>query len=250
MFRLDDGKHYTFSIAKNGKAVADALARNAAAGAGSTADKPITLCLTLTIEGLHNLDVQHGASEAKVMDHVLKLKNNVDAPLFFVTFSHHFWNGLCGHAHSLPPLMSAVFDQTAHMGEGFHPLGLKVLMALLDTSKGRRVLIDIKHMSFKARTQYFNLLAGTVPNDIPAMTPELGRQMAFFRFNTKAAPGTSTAAPPVIVSHTAVNGYRNPDDLFYYGNYPAQTVTGVLNPFENSEIYPDPGINFYDEQRN
>ncbi len=246
VYQLEDGKHYTYCIAKNGGMVADILAKNAAAGAGSTAENPITLCLALTMEGLHNLDAGLGAGEEKVLDHVMQLKSNTAAPLFFVTFTHHFWNGLCGHAQSLPAMMTTVFDQSHHMGEGFTPLGFNVLMTLLDQSKGRRILIDIKHLSYKARTQYFNLLAGSVPDD-PALSPELKAGLkSFFKFNMNAAIGTAKAAPPVIVSHIAVNGYHSPEDKSYYGNYPAQTATGVMNPFENSEIYAEPGINFYD----
>jgi hypothetical protein len=33
---------------------------------------------------------------------------------------------------------------------------------------------------------------------------------------------------------------------FYQGHFPHHSAPGVNNPFENSEFYPDPSINFYD----
>ncbi len=237
VFRLSDGLYYTFRIAQNGAAMADALEDNAATGAGGSATQPITISIVLTVEGLHNLDAGHGADEATVMSHVQTLKRPAN-PIAFVTFCHHFWNGLCGQSRSLAGMMSGIFDQKKGEGDGFTDLGLKVLMALLD-SGSRRVLIDVKHMSYKARTQYFNLLAGSGIDALTQDTALRSALKAFFRF-------PADKVPPPIASHAAVSGYADEHDKTYHGNFPAQTPTGVFNPFEAPDMRDDPAINFYD----
>ncbi len=241
VFKLSDGRHYTFRIAQNGAAVADTLARNTAAGAGQSSTLPITISIVLTMEGLHNLDAGHGASEATVMGHVQALKSGAN-PFAFVTFCHHFWNGLCGQSRSLAGMMAGIFNQKKGEGEGFTDLGLKVLMSLLDNSKpgSRRILIDMKHMSYKARTQYFNLLAGSGIDGLTQDAALRGALKSFFRF-------TADKVPPPIASHVAVSGYVDETGIrSYHGNYPAQTPTGVVNPFEAPDMRDDPAINFYD----
>jgi hypothetical protein len=234
----DERKFYTFKIAGNSDMLTDILAKNDEPGAGSSDEKPITLAIVLSIEGLHNLDAGNGASEAEVLQNARALKSK-DFPVFFVTFCHHFWNGLCGQARSLSGLLAQAFDQSSHDRDVFNELGLKVLITLMDESSGRRVIVDIKHFSYEARNQYFSLLDGTLPK-LPIsedLTKELKR--VFVR-NLK------DPLHPVIVSHAAVNGYADDGDRTYKGNFPAQQAEGVENPFEDNKLFPDPSINFYD----
>jgi microsomal dipeptidase-like Zn-dependent dipeptidase len=70
------------------------------------------------------------------------------------------------------------------MNTGFTPLGLKVVRTLLDRNDGKRIYIDIKHMSPESRKSYFEILDSEYQNeDIP-----------------------------IIVSHGAVNGLRSMSD--------------------------------------
>jgi microsomal dipeptidase-like Zn-dependent dipeptidase len=62
-------------------------------------------------------------------------------------------------------MVAKICDQTEGMNEGFTDLGWKVLRKLLDNTNGRRVLIDLKHMSVKARNQYYEFLKNEHPND-------------------------------------------------------------------------------------
>ena len=66
---------------------------------------------------------------------------------WFVTFSHHFYNELCGHARSLRKIIGKLTNQEEGINTSFTPLGLEVLDILLDKNNGRRILIDVKHMS-------------------------------------------------------------------------------------------------------
>ena len=82
----------------------------------------------------------------------------------FMTFAHHFWNGLCGHARSLGGLVKCFVDQENGLGEGFTAAGKKVAIALLERKTGidgkeiPPIYIDFKHMSWKSRIDYYKLL--------------------------------------------------------------------------------------------
>ena len=87
-------------------------------------------------------------------------------------------------------------DQKEGMDEGFNELGWEVLRKLLDNSGGKRVLLDMKHMSVKSRKEYYRFLD----------TEHAGEII------------------PLLVSHGAVNGFRSPeepveDDLYNYGKF-------------------------------
>lgn len=129
-----------------------------------------TICIVITIEGLHVLNTT--APDDIVLANLDKIKAWPHKP-FFVTIAHHFWNHLCGHAKSLSGVVGGVTDQSENINTGITDLGWKVIDKLLD--KENRILIDIKHMSALSRQQYLNRY------------PDI----------------------PVIMSHGAANGWRN-----------------------------------------
>lgn len=129
-----------------------------------------TICIVITIEGLHVLNTT--APDEQVLANVDKLKAWTYKP-FFVTVAHHFWNRLCGHASSLSGIVGSVTDQSENINTGITELGWKVIDKLLNNEN--RILIDIKHMSALSRQQYL------------ATYPQV----------------------PVIMSHGAANGWRN-----------------------------------------
>jgi microsomal dipeptidase-like Zn-dependent dipeptidase len=100
---------------------------------------------------------------------------------FFVTFSHHFNNFLCGHAKSLTGVVGGVTDQSVGLGDGFTQLGIDVLKLALDRTQGKRIYIDVKHMSAKGREEYYKMLDTDFAGD----------------------------DIPIIVSHGAANGLRS-----------------------------------------
>ena len=139
------------------------------------------VAVIMTIEGAHVFNAGLGdygrpSSETEIIANIRNVKQWAYPPLF-ITFAHNFNNDLCGHAHSLEPLKNLV-DQSKGLNEGFTELGRKVLHELLSIENGRAVFIDIKHMSFKSRQEYFNILSNAYKDRIP----------------------------PTIVSHGAVNG--------------------------------------------
>ncbi len=145
-------------------------------------NKTTTICVILSIEGMHvlNENLHNAPDENRFLANVRQLKNWETSP-FFVTVAHHFWNHLCGHAPSLAKAIRNKVDQSEGLGAGFKPLGIKVVKALLDDKNGKRILIDVKHMSPAARKVYYQLLE-----------------------NTPAYQNV-----PIIVSHGAANGLKS-----------------------------------------
>jgi len=146
-----------------------------------------TIYLILTIEGTNVFNtglklMNRELDEAEVMGNIEKVKK-WEHRLFFIGMAHHFYNELCGHAQSLHGIAEWSGNQKEGMDTGFTPFGKKVLKKLLDNSDGKRILIDIKHMSAKSRREYYDILD-----------------------NEYASENI-----PVIVSHGAVNGLRSWD---------------------------------------
>jgi len=126
-------------------------------------DKVQTIYVILTIEGTHVFNAgltlaNRKVNEKEVLENIDKVKN-WEHRLFFAGLTHHFDNEIIGHAPSLSGIVSKVFDQKSGMfQQGFNDLGKKVLHKLLDNSNGRRVLVDLKHLSIKARNELYNIL--------------------------------------------------------------------------------------------
>ncbi len=122
-------------------------------------DDAQTIFIVLSIEGLHCLiaDIDQSPDEQIILDNLRKIKTWEYAP-FFVTVAHHFDNQICGHAKSLYGQVSKQTDQSTGLNRVINPIGLKVIDQLLDASVGRRIYVDIKHMSIKSRLQYYDLL--------------------------------------------------------------------------------------------
>ena len=139
-------------------------------------------------------------------------KNGILRPIF-ITFAHHFWNGLCGHARSIPGLFKRIFNQENGIEQGFTEAGRKVVNALLEEQKDDNgsvlppVYIDIKHMSRKSRLEYFEFLDT--------------------RFSEKNIP--------VIISHAGVTGLSKPD-----GSKDTEAA--------RENLFMEDPINFYDDE--
>lgn len=124
------------------------------------------VAMLMTIEGGHVFTM--GPDQQRVVDDViferLEQLKSLDHPVLFITLAHHFDNGICGHAHSLPDAAELVMSQDARLHEGFEPagdLGLRVARKLyalddeLNDTGEPRILIDFKHLSARARKQLY-----------------------------------------------------------------------------------------------
>lgn len=161
--------------------------------AQSEDDEVRTVYIGLSFEGMHALynrfeDVGSDDPLVKqsLMDNLAKVKAWPHCPLF-ITFAHHFYNGLCGHAASLTDFsVKLITNQSVMLGTGLNALGKDMIRALLSKTNGKRILIDIKHMSIASRKEYFELLDQEYKNE----------------------------HIPVIVSHGAICGDEHAYNLF------------------------------------
>ncbi|MCK5105826.1 MAG: hypothetical protein KAR17_23550 [Cyclobacteriaceae bacterium] len=158
----------------------------------SVIDEEDRIAVVLSIEGMGMLaqerDLDNEQTKLKpvslseLIHRIHWLKEN---HFFFVTFSHHFNNNLTGHAKSLPQIMQEITDQEPGMNSPINSNGIAAFKELLslkddysnDTAKGRRVLIDVKHMSALSRQQYYEIIDKNHRNEnewIPVIASHCG----------------------------------------------------------------------------
>ena len=164
-----------------------------------------TIFVILTIEGTNVFNsglqmIGKTVNPTEVLANIDKVKQ-WDNKLFFIGMTHHFNNEMVGHAPSLHGIAKVMCDQSDGINEGFNNLGWQVLKKLLDNTNGRRILIDLKHMSIKARDEYYNFLEDEYTNEII----------------------------PLLVSHGAVNGLRShnervQDDFFNHNKFQTDEI--------------------------
>lgn len=179
----------------------------------------------VSIEGMHNLDSNIALAEGdetSFLANADKIKNWEYKP-FFVTFAHHFYNKLCGHAGSLLDfIQDTLTGQEVGMNTGFTPLGIKVLARLLDNTHGNRILIDVKHMSPISRLYYYDYL------------------------RTHHADELNSKSIPIIISHGACNGFRNIEE--HRKEEKAQKFDIDPRFIETGKHMYEKDINFYDDE--
>jgi microsomal dipeptidase-like Zn-dependent dipeptidase len=160
----------------------------------------ITIAIIPTIEGMHvlNCGLENPCDPNLVLANAKRLKGFHIKP-WFVTLTHHFYNELCGHSHSLMGPIGRECNQEKGVNTGFTDLGKAVLAILLDNTDGRRILVDIKHLSPLGRQEYFAIREEQYPET------------------------------PIIISHGACNGL--PDVESNVSAYPE-----LGNTFYNEDI--------------
>ncbi len=160
-----DGNEYAYKIVHNFAELKAVEEQNEAELKSDKAMKLIHLAIITSIEGMHvlncGLDPARGpenikADPAEVKANARALKDHPHKP-WFITFTHHFYNELCGHSESLKGIIAKICDQKQGIDRGFTPLGKEVMDILLDNSDGKRILIDIKHLSPLGRKEFFEM---------------------------------------------------------------------------------------------
>jgi len=150
-----------------------------------------TLIIIPTIEGTNTL--YSGNAKSVKNNNLNELLRNIDSlkkelSPFFITFAHHFTNGLCGHAKSLygdagiiSKIIKKLLNQTDGLEDNINPKGLKIirkLLALNEFSDEKRILIDVKHMNEDSRKEFYDIIRNhnsTNPNDkIPIIASHVG----------------------------------------------------------------------------
>lgn len=171
-----DGITYTYNLISNFSQIQTNKQRE-------TSNKKI-INVIVTIEGGHAFNTglelaTDTADPSEVLNNIETVKAWEHRPLF-ITFAHHFYNELCGHARSISVGMLKE-NQNRGLNSGITDLGLAAIQLLLDNANNDRIPIDVKHMSTASRKAYYDLL------------------------DTKYA----LEDIPVIASHGAANGKRS-----------------------------------------
>ena len=177
------------------------------------------LVFIVTIEGMHSFGTDTALPD--IYKRIMEIKQWT-FPVFFITFSHHFNNYLCGHAHSLPGEGTLFAAQHDGMNAPFdggpaytNSKGMAAIRLLLSVGPdnvkneamyGRRILIDVKHMAASSRKGYYDLV------------------------NRCNANGDNI---PVIASHVGYTGVKKMDDLINNVDTETDTYQAVpeLNPW-------------------
>jgi microsomal dipeptidase-like Zn-dependent dipeptidase len=147
----------------------------------------------MTIEGAHVLGTGSPQTDKLSAEELKKqLTENIQAikrweyPPFMINLAHHFWNHLSGHAKSFKRPINGLVNQNKGRDKGITEAGWQVVRELLSRENGKRILIDVKHMSVAARKEYYAFISNynyVNPND----------------------------RIPIVCSHAGVNGYSTMD---------------------------------------
>ncbi len=168
----------------------------------STSDISVVLC----IEGAHALGCgypeffKHQPSPRQV-DHVLQNIEKIkkwEHPVLYITLCHHFYNQICGHVNIHHQDIDETSDMLYGMDFPISDFGYKVIDKLLRWENGRRMLIDIHHMSTSGRQKYYDYLNKLIEKEENYV--------------------------PVVCSHSAPNGRAS------YGVDPDEVSNPYLNP--------------------
>jgi len=203
MAQIINGVTYTYRLVKNYTDIQNNIN-------DSTSDRKI-ISLVSTIEGAHAFETgldrdKNTANEVIVLEHIETVKNWEHKP-FFITLAHHFYNEICGHARSIG-IGLIKKQQNRGLNSDFTDLGFKVIDKLLDNSKNKRILIDVKHMSTVSRKTYYQLLETKYANE----------------------------NIPIIVSHGAVNGKRSIAEQTISDSNLSKEFSNIDINFYDSEI--------------
>ena len=198
-----DGKTYTYRLVRNFQDIENNFSEET--------DSKKIINIIISIEGGHSFNTgidmnKDMASRSEVLGNIKVIKNWEHRPMF-LTLAHHFYNELCGHAKSITIGMLEK-NQNRGLNSGITELGFEVIDLLLDNTDGKRIPIDVKHMSTASRKAYYNLL------------------------DTKYA----SEKIPIIASHAACNGKHS------------IVQWDQANFNEQSEWFCDTDINFYDSE--
>lgn len=82
----------------------------------------------------------------------------LDVPVLWISLCKSYKNGLGGMANSLGKSQQSIFSKVEGLNGKESKLGIEVIERLLSTKGGRRILIDIKHMSLDFRNRYYKTI--------------------------------------------------------------------------------------------
>jgi microsomal dipeptidase-like Zn-dependent dipeptidase len=125
----------------------------------------------LAIEGSHAL--KHRTGDYTYFENLSKIKNLKDVSFLYLTLTHLNWNDICNHAYGSALSGNRVFWPHPEV-RGISKAGIEIIKESYSTSNGKRILIDIKHMSAVARQQFYDLRKVEGFQEIPLLATHMG----------------------------------------------------------------------------
>jgi hypothetical protein len=115
----------------------------------------------------------------QVLANIETVKNWEHPPLM-ISPAHHFYNGFVSHEASLVKMVRCLgnIDQSKGCNEELSAIpgfqyytkeGLQVIDKLLDSSSGKRILIDLKHTDYRGRKEYYEFIEENYNNEVPVV---------------------------------------------------------------------------------
>ena len=132
----------------------------------------LKLQVILAAEGGHNFyhQVQKPGTQNNILNNLRFHKQTGNPRLLYVTLTHLQQSKFCTHAYGMKMIKNPVFNP---VGKSLNPLGRAFIREALSTQHGRRILIDVKHMSLKSRLSYYQLRQNEFP-DAPIVATHMG----------------------------------------------------------------------------
>lgn len=142
--------------------------------------------LVFSIEGGHSFFSSQSPADSPNFEHEilhnLKQVKNWEYPAFMLTLCHFEYNHLADQAWAIPLpgvikpfIKQKIIPKLKGKGDGIADLGQKVIALALDKSKGKRILIDLKHCATETRQQYYKYLKEeNLIGEVPVIASHLG----------------------------------------------------------------------------
>lgn len=143
----------------------------------AVAKDPGKLGMVLTVEGGHALGhsiyINDGITSLEeyrelILENVDRLKGArplidgsdefLDVPILWLSLCKSYDNGFGGVAVSLNKAQQSIFSKVDGSNSKETKLGVDVIERLISKDKGRRILIDVKHMSVDFRARYYKTI--------------------------------------------------------------------------------------------
>ncbi len=131
---------------------------------------PDLLNIGLSIEGAHAFfDDTEVFEECDVLNRLAFTKKQ-EIQFLYITLVHLTINPLSCHSFGMNLMKGEKFIPN---GNGISEFGRDFIKQALDRTKGQRILIDVKHMSLKARLEYYQIVKENI-DEIPIIASHIG----------------------------------------------------------------------------
>lgn len=133
--------------------------------------------LVLSVEGSHALQDGPRTHEVKqpaqYFQNLKKLKTEERFSILYMTLTHLTWNNVCNHCYGTRISGNEIFKPNPHV-LGMSKVGHQLIDLAYDVDEGKRILIDIKHMSLLARRELYAYRKKKGYNHIPLIASHAG----------------------------------------------------------------------------